>query len=524
MSVFVRDSTDQCIGIYLSSFRTNNHLYFRSGETWLDAREGTFTDYVPRYADYSKAENLLKTIQKEIASNEVELSDGIMKTLKNVASVMNERVGYLIPDTAESFQNIVKNQYSSRAHTVKELIARNTIEKHSIEWIKENGICLDFIRPGKSTIPGAGQGAFVQGFIAEGALVSPAPLLNINDKHSMKMHDLYDEESGELEDLDDQPVVGIQLLLNYCFSHVESPLLLCPQTNMILMNHCSTRKPGKGHCKNGPNAKVQWGTSWDADTSEWLKMSYEEVVKMTAEQRRGLSLEVVATRNMYPGEEVLIDYGQNWEAAYEKHVAEWEPPVDDGSYIPVRTMIDNNDFRTVGELEMNPYPENVVSMCYFTDGEDNEDEDELEDGFILETEMDGSKYVAKDGMDVQEWVYNCNLVDKETDKDGITVFTVRILYSETMNYILTGFPEQSITFKTKMYKSDQFLPGAFRHFIEIDDDIFPEQWKVELEYDEDKEDDEDEGDSEDEDEGDSEDEDGEDSEDEAGRDSEDDED
>jgi len=86
---------------------------------------------------------------------------------------------------------------------------------------------------------------------------------------------------------------------------------------------------------------------------------------MTAEQRRGLSLEVVALRNMYAGEEVLIDYGENSEAAYEEHVADWEPPVHDCSYILVRTMIDNKDFRTYGELEENPFPENVFDVCIF---------------------------------------------------------------------------------------------------------------------------------------------------------------
>ena len=426
----------------------------------------------------------MKTIQQQIASNKVELSDGIMKTFKSVTSAMDERVGSLIPETTEQFQKIVKNTYLTRTDTIKELLARETIEEHSIDWIKENGMCLDLIRPGKSTIPGAGKGAFSQGFIVEGALISPAPLLNIKDKILMRMHDLYDEETEELEDLDGQPVVGIQLLFNYCFSHVESPLMLCPQTNMILMNHCSTRKPSKGHCKNGPNAKVQWGTSWDADTSEWLKMSYEDVVKMTSEQRRGLSLEVIATKNIYPGEEVFIDYGENWEAAYEEHVADWEPPVDDGTYIPVRTMIDNKDFRTIKELEENPYPENVMTVCYFTDGERHEDEDYLEDGEIILSEFNGSSYVAEGGMDVHYDAYECNLEDKEIDESGSTVLTVRILYSETKNYILTEFPEESITFKTRMYKGDQFLPGAFRHFIEIDDDIFPEQWKLELEYEE----------------------------------------
>jgi hypothetical protein len=39
------------------------------------------------------------------------------------------------------------------------------------------------------------------------------------------------------------------------------------------------------------------------------------------------------------------------------------------------------------------------------------------------------------------------------------------------------YPPASVRYFTKPYKSDQHLPGAFRHPIEIRDDLFPEQWK-----------------------------------------------
>jgi len=469
------------------------YFFSSSGEKWLDNRDGTFADFVPRYADFAKAERLFRKMQKEIMGNNVELTDAIVKTIKSVAAVMDARVASILPETVEQYLKVSKTVYQpSKITNVKEALARSGLEDRSIEWIKENGICLDLIRPGKSTIPGAGKGAFAQGFIEEGTIVSPGPLLNVKDKKFMAMHDLYDEETNELEDLDGQDVIGENILVNYCFGHVKSQLLLCPQTNMILMNHCSPRKPGEGHCgKKGPNAKVQWGTSWDPDTPTWLEMSLEEVVNMTETQRRGLSLEVVATRDIYPGEEVLIDYGENWEAAYEHHVANWKPPVDDGSYIPVRTMIDSRDFRTVAEQELNPYPKNVITACYFTDGEHDEGEETVESDYIYETRMDGSIYVPTKDVDLEDSIYECTLEEKEPRRSGTTtVYTARVVYSATKHYILTDFPEESISFRMKLYSSDQFLPGAFRHFVEIEDDIFPEEWKVDEEVEKDKDDEE----------------------------------
>ena len=487
--------------LYNDNIHIRRRIFSSSGEAWLDNRDGTFADSVPRHADFAKAERLFRKIQKEIMGNNVELTDAIVKTIKNVASAMDARVATILPETVEQYLKVSKIIYQPRKITdVEESLATGTLVDRSIEWIKDNGICLDLIRPGKSTIPGAGKGGFAQGFMKKGTIVSPGPLLNVKDKKFMKLHDLYDEDTNELEELDGQEVIGEQLLVNYCYGHVESPLLFCPQTNMILLNHCSPRKPGgEGHCgKKGPNAKVKWGTLWDPDTPKWLDMSLEEVQNMTNIQRRGLSLEVVATRDIYPGEEVLIDYGENWEAAYEHHVANWKPPVDDGSYVPVRTMIDTKDFRTVADQELNPYPQNVINVCFFDDGKHAEGEEEVDGDYIYESRMDGSTYIPKKDVDHEDYVYECKLEEKETRQSGtVTVFTARVFFSDTKHYILTDFPEEAISFRMKMYSTDQFLPGAFRHFIEIEDDIFPEKWKVEVEDDDDEDEDEDDDDDED---------------------------
>ena len=112
-------------------------------------------------------------------------------------------------------------------------------------------------------------------------------MLQIVNKDSMNLYD------------DDGSVYTKQLLLNYCFGHRDSSLLVCPNTNAILINHCSVRTKDCG--PHGPNAKYRWATTWDKDTSKWLHMSIDDMIH---QEGRGISMEIIATRDIKPGEEV----------------------------------------------------------------------------------------------------------------------------------------------------------------------------------------------------------------------------
>lgn len=92
--------------------------------------------------------------------------------------------------------------------------------------------------------------------------------------------------------------IGMSLLMNYCLGHPESSLLLCPMTSAILLNHCSERTMDCG--PNGPNAKIQWSSGWDTPSHEWRSKTLDE---MKEQKGRLLSFEVVALRDIAPGEE-----------------------------------------------------------------------------------------------------------------------------------------------------------------------------------------------------------------------------
>jgi hypothetical protein len=97
----------------------------------------------------------------------------------------------------------------------------------SIEWLEENGKCIDNIYPGQSTINGAGHGAFAKRDLLKGTIISGSPLLHVPFNNAfMPMYRIYTHEESVY--VDTREVVSQQLILNYCFGHSETPLLLCP--------------------------------------------------------------------------------------------------------------------------------------------------------------------------------------------------------------------------------------------------------------------------------------------------------
>ena len=64
-------------------------------------------------------------------------------------------------------------------------------------------------------------------------------------------------------------------------------------------------------------------SGWDPTSDQWRQESLEELAQ---KELRGLSFEIYALRDIQPGEEIFIDYGQAWERAWHQHVQRWKPP------------------------------------------------------------------------------------------------------------------------------------------------------------------------------------------------------
>ena len=215
----------------------------------------------------------------------------------------NEFLAALLPNSTAHFRSIVaqanaEDKIESPRNLVPLLAKHMTTTPRTPEWIRANGLCIENLVPRKSTLPQGGKGGFAQYHISKGEIVVPVPLLHIPNKDVLLMY-----EDGE----DSESNTRWQLLLNYCFGHRDSSMLLCPNTNAILVNHCSNRKKECG--PDGPNAEFRWSSGWDLMSDTFRNFTIDEIAQQRA---RGLSMEIVALRDIQPGDELFMDYGESW--------------------------------------------------------------------------------------------------------------------------------------------------------------------------------------------------------------------
>jgi hypothetical protein len=233
--------------------------------------------YIPIWADFDDAGKImvnnwefLEDLRHDNKDPELKVLEHVLRAIHNTAAATNERVASILPKNASDYDRVAKRVRWATQQEFSETLAKEmSLEQRSVEWIKENGRCVDHIVPGRSKLPYAGRGAIAQRFIASGDVVVPVPLLHIMNRDRLAMWGSKNHDEQ----------VGTQLLLNYCFGHEESSLLLCPITNAILINHCSNRTKECG--EGGPNAEFRWDTTWDRDTKRWLNMTLDEIAKVS---------------------------------------------------------------------------------------------------------------------------------------------------------------------------------------------------------------------------------------------------
>ena len=188
-----------------------------------------------------------------------------------------------------------------------------------------------------------------------------------------------------------------------------------------------------------------------------------------------------------------MDYGQGWEDAWDKHLKEWEQNQN-----KARKVIDDQSFSKYA-TEFKQLSNDMFTACLFQkeDGQQWEKDsidtmqiDELsnlEDQVILSLYAhDGSYYTDEAGI---KSYWPCNIISSDLNNDQMneknTSLLVRLFEpfwevrrkEKHRPIFLTNYPSTSIKFITKPYRSHLHLTNAFRHYIEIPDKDFPEQWK-----------------------------------------------
>lgn len=412
-------------------------LYVAYGDHWFEERAYAFGDDLPLSDDFRTADELLKTFF-DTGGTEEQWQEWRNDIANN--SDYRPRTQKALPYTFREARHIrTKLKGSTAMHSVPNVI-------RSIDWLQQNGMCLDHIEMGKSTIPRAGQGAFATRNLPKGTIVSPAPVVHLHRGH---LEVLVAAEHDEKE-----AYRGHQLLLNYAYGHPSSSLVFysyAPAVNLI--NH------GSGQVAN---VKLRWSSH--TSHPEWLNYTTEELLEENA--KSGLMMEFVATRDIQEGEEILIDYGQEWEETWNKHVQEWEPPSNADTYTPARVFNEQDELRTIYE---EPYPSNVQTVCWF---------DQLED--------------PKGNSSVFRWIETPDVVSdmsyfRHTDetrrceilKRHGSTYTARIEWTNDDGETKTvhSIPQNAIAFVDMPYTADNYLRKAFRHYLQLPDEMVPKSWR-----------------------------------------------
>jgi hypothetical protein len=427
-----------------------------AGSELFISGEGGFAvaTHVPTEDDFKKVDRMMHEALKILSGKE--LSQELWEDL--LGSVKTDRIKTLLPSNSRDLKQASK--MGSAQFNFPSSI-------RSLEWLKEYGWCIDnTVTGGISMIPQAGRGMFATRVIKKGSTVVPVPLI-IVERRLTEMHSpVYDYKTKKVSYTDE--IIGTQLLINYCYGHPQSSLLLIPNlADGNLINHDG----------NDPNTAIRWVDKHHLSSEEWLSKSAKEMI----ENKIGAMMEFYALREINPGEEITVDYGPDWEAAWTKHVEKWVPDDREKDYISAADYIEQDFFKikTMEEQKEHPYPKNLGTACYSSPTNDYKVLDDV-------VEVDWSFSTDSSGT---QCFYLCDIIAMETSNGtksfkasfqnafvGEYMLWANCWLPMNVQYIVTGIPSSAITIIDLPYTSDEHLPRAFRHEIGVPEGFFPPKW------------------------------------------------
>ncbi|GKY95843.1 hypothetical protein MPSEU_000544900 [Mayamaea pseudoterrestris] len=423
--------------------------------------------------------------------------------------------------------------------------------------LNRDGVCMDALSVQSTTLPNTrGQrGAFTRRAIQTGQAIAKTPVIPL-DKSQLEIskqayytdleQDIVDTTTSMSNASNNFPSLlstrrkhGIlyqadipaitqsrqQLLLNYVFGSENSHVLLLPVApGASFINHATSstkqrerqrRAAGDGAATNASatavpvaNAYLRWWSPLSSGSDSELQqhglnnnayyhsLSAHDLLDEYAEN--GLWMEIVALRDLQPGEEVLIDYGSDWEVAWQMHAEKLvhEPQAErvtasqyaatilasiENATIssnPTTTLI-----RTLEQQESQPYPSNLATACTFSYTQK------------VEHKVQSRLPIVWEPQATKGCMRFCDVLSYAADSN---TFTVRIYprlgeRSEQRvqagcggkskhsmpkeGFVVEHFPEFAIALADKPYSLDFQQPHAFRHFIGVSDpNFYPPTW------------------------------------------------
>jgi len=439
--------------------QAGEELFVSYGDDWFTSREHLL-GIVPGKAHFKEADELLHSFslrdeeEKGESDYEQMLKDALRKDTRLRAALPNN-----LPDAP------VALSMGTARFSAKDSI-------RSIEWFEENGACIDNIVSGVSTIPQAGRGAFATRSINGGERVTTTPVVTLERDQNELWENVKTTDAGEAV----MELMGHQLLLNYCYGHTNSSLLFFPYAPSVnFINHGSVEES---------NAEIRWSTV-PYHKADWLNATMDE---MKEKLSTGLMFDIIATRDIQRGEEILLYYGKDWEESWNQHVKEWasmyqenvgadQPYLNLTERLGLPTSVDlniveqNPTVRTVGEQSENPYPPYIMTRCRFEPPEDCVSPTQSSD-----VHCQSRWKLSFDSLQV----HPCTVLSRSTiaDMDWYTA-QVAVPSKETNEitlHLVEYMSRSAILFIERPYSRDQYAHGTFREVIQLPDGIIPSHW------------------------------------------------
>lgn len=372
------------------------------------------------------------------------------KSWKDVEQVSEE----LAKEKEEHIEQIIDAyddyQHDNQEPPKKSIVARfhRRIHVRSLDWLAThpNSYCQDHLKPARSTIKQAGLGAFASRDLKAGQVIGYSPLIHIA-KHGKAVLNV---KLGAKDD--PRAPYHPDLVINYSFGHHNSSVLLTPYGAMVnYINHSPDPKK--------INVKVRWpDKELVAHKPDWLDKDIESLRRTI--EKIGLSFEYVATKDIAAGEEVFMDYGKEWEAAWDEHVKNWKPPAKSVDEYVHSSAWKEKFLRTESELKKAPYPDNLHTMCVesYVQSDDSHE-------FVMPMYPSGDRV-------------ECTVLERHKDEGAEEkyIYTVK-LHTPDEDVTVHSVPEgPGVRLYDKIFSGDWTQTNTFRFPIQIPDDIMPESW------------------------------------------------
>ena len=453
-------------------------LFANFGDEW----DGNYTDdfyqdKIQRY-DYDDADKIVRLLvdfyndfQDLSLDFQEDVLDFFLDTVLGTAAGKHAKtIKTLIPENPRKLQKVL-DVGGTFLYRYNDMI-------RSTEWLQTNGFCLNTLRIGTSTIPHAGRGAFATRSFSVGQTITITPMLHIADKRLLTMYpirDFVNEKTGSVyKDYDRRsPPIGQQLLMNYCFGHAQSSLLLFPLGSMVTLIN---------HSRKAPNAYVTWSKASDNNLSNQHQYHDYTIDQLANVDKVVLMMKVVALREIATDEEILLDYGPEWEEAWQRHrIQSEESSVQKGSYPltaeDLRLSYKHKPFETRHTMDRNPYPVNTATACFLT----TRGRPDGQPMFDALTSFAINEWVGPASFDAYKGarLFVVDVLDRKAAPDGgfFYNYTVNARVSATQFEQVVNVPHAACTFVDRPYTSKIHTKEAFRHPIGIMDTHFPQAWR-----------------------------------------------